>query len=297
MLCLFTAPHWCIINIIRIIVLLASISCPHCQCVWRAVTRDSRYSWHWSAATVTYISAAHIHHQCLQQAPTHSRQWHHGDALQPPLTLDTRQWKSFVGYWVSLPCTWKHFKRKKRKSLKRPWKLPTEFYRSTNIVHTMHQATNPGDEEDHGNTCFTVSFDGTWQKRGHASMQGMAALINVVTGLVVDYEVLFCCSCKKAQLGADSHAFTAWYGEHQDDYFINYHGSLNTMEVEAAKCLLGQSVQKTDWYTQGCLVMLTPKAFQLSSSWSHMAWMLRLSDKSVWTMHTSVWAQHFSKCR
>ena len=68
---------------------------------------------------------------------------------------------------------------------------------------------------------------------------GVAAVVDVVTGLVVDYEVLsmYChsCSCKKAQLGADSPAFTAWYAEHQNDCSINYHGSSNAMEVEAAK--------------------------------------------------------------
>ena len=120
-----------------------------------------------------------------------------------------------------------------------------------------HRATNPGNEEDHGNTCITVSFDGTWQKRGHASMHGVAAVIDVVTGLVVDYEVLlmYChsCSCKKAQLGADSPAFTAWFVDHQDNCSINYHGSSNAMEVEAAKRLWGRSVQTNGLMYTGML--------------------------------------------
>ena len=33
---------------------------------------------------------------------------------------------------------------------------------------------------------ITVSFDGTWQKRGHTSMCGVAAVRDVYTGLVVD---------------------------------------------------------------------------------------------------------------
>ena len=33
--------------------------------------------------------------------------------------------------------------------------------------------------------CITVSFDGSWHKRGHASMYGFASMIDVLTGLVV----------------------------------------------------------------------------------------------------------------
>ena len=130
----------------------------------------------------------------------------------------------------------------------------------------MHQATNPGDEEDHGNTSITVSFDGTWQKQSHASMHGVAAVIDVVTGLVVDFEVLsmYChsCSCKKPQLGADSPAFTAWYAEHKDNCSINYHGSSNAMEVEAAKHLWAWSVQTNGLMYTGMLGDGDSKAYQ-----------------------------------
>ena len=39
---------------------------------------------------------------------------------------------------------------------------------------------------------ITVSFDVSWHKRGHTSMNGVAAVIDVLTGLVivVDYVVL-----------------------------------------------------------------------------------------------------------
>ena len=48
-------------------------------------------------------------------------------------------------------------------------------------------------------------------RRGHTSMYGVAAVIDVLPGLVVDYVVVFkychACSTKKTTLGAESEAF------------------------------------------------------------------------------------------
>lgn len=35
-----------------------------------------------------------------------------------------------------------------------------------------------------------VSYDSTWQKHGHTSLYGIGIVIEVVTGLVVDLEIL-----------------------------------------------------------------------------------------------------------
>ena len=63
--------------------------------------------------------------------------------------------------------------------------------------------------------CITVSFDGSWHNRGHTSRYGVAAVIDVLTGLVVDYVVLskyfHACSMKKTVLGEMSEAFHTWY--------------------------------------------------------------------------------------
>ena len=138
---------------------------------------------------------------------------------------------------------------------------------SAEVVRAMHQATNPGDEEeDEGSIRITVSFDGTWQNQGHTLMHGVAAVIDVMTGLVVDYEVLsmYChsCSCKKAEFGADSPAFTAWYAEHRSDCSVNYHGSSNAMEVEAAKRLWERSVRNYGLMYTWMLGVGDSKAYQ-----------------------------------
>ncbi|GFO03883.1 hypothetical protein PoB_003038800 [Plakobranchus ocellatus] len=41
-----------------------------------------------------------------------------------------------------------------------------------------------------GDMDLTVSFDGSWQKRGHTSKHGIAAVIEATTGLIIDYHVM-----------------------------------------------------------------------------------------------------------
>lgn len=44
---------------------------------------------------------------------------------------------------------------------------------------------------------ISVSFDGTWHKRGFTSKYGIGVCIDVLTGLVIDFEVLssYCHAC------------------------------------------------------------------------------------------------------
>ena len=66
-----------------------------------------------------------------------------------------------------------------------------QFFRRCNFTYALPQE------------CTTVSFDGSWQKRGHTSLYGLATVIDVLTGLVLDYEILskYChvCAIKKAE--------------------------------------------------------------------------------------------------
>ena len=113
------------------------------------------------------------------------------------------------------------------------------------VVRAMHCDLNPDFPSDQP-VPITVSFDGTWHKRGHMSMHGVAAVIEVMTGLVVDYIVLstYChsCSLKRHEFRDDPASFDTWHAEHVDDCSINFHGSSNAMEVEAAKQLWSRSV-------------------------------------------------------
>ena len=73
------------------------------------------------------------------------------------------------------------------------------LWKSAAFVHDMNLMLDP---DFKGPVPITVSFDGTWQKQDHTSMYGVATVIEVVTGLVVDYALLstYCHSCNLKQL-------------------------------------------------------------------------------------------------
>lgn len=59
------------------------------------------------------------------------------------------------------------------------------------------------------------SYDGTWHKRGHTSMYGVGIAIDILTGLVVDFEVLskYCHMCVHGAAELDSYSpeFHIWH--------------------------------------------------------------------------------------
>ena len=56
-----------------------------------------------------------------------------------------------------------------------------------------------------------VSYDGSWHKRGHSSHTGIGVVIDLLTGLPIDYEILsnFCQQCQLAQSSEDE-IFDDW---------------------------------------------------------------------------------------
>ena len=100
---------------------------------------------------------------------------------------------------------------------------------------------------------LTVSYDGSWMKRGHTSAYGIGCVIDTVTGLVLDLTVLssYCqaCSCAKARFGgSDTAKFQAWLRSH-NDCNRNYDGLADGMEVTAAEILWNRSLEKGFRYT------------------------------------------------
>ena len=101
---------------------------------------------------------------------------------------------------------------------------------------------------------LTVSYDGSWMKRGHNSAYGIGCVIDTVTGLVLDLTVLssYCqaCSCAKARFGgSDTAKFHAWFRSHENDCNKNYTGAAGGMEVTAAEIMWGRSEFKGFRYT------------------------------------------------
>ncbi|XP_054260040.1 uncharacterized protein LOC128984722 [Macrosteles quadrilineatus] len=90
-----------------------------------------------------------------------------------------------------------------------------------------------------------VSYDGAWQKRGFTSKYGVGCVIEVVTGLVIDYVVLskYCriCQRKISELGRNSPQFNEWFAIHKPKCQANFDGSSPAMETEAAAILWKRS--------------------------------------------------------
>lgn len=65
---------------------------------------------------------------------------------------------------------------------------------------------------------ISVSYDASWQKRGHTSNYAVGCVIDVVTGYVIDYHVLskFChdCAIKKNDFGENSAEYYVWHEGH-----------------------------------------------------------------------------------
>ena len=85
-----------------------------------------------------------------------------------------------------------------------------------------------------------VTYDGTWQKRGFSSLYGVGICIDIMTGLVIDYELMskYCQSCKnKKAEGCSEEQWTHWMEQYEADCHINHRGSSKAMEQEAAKII------------------------------------------------------------
>lgn len=98
---------------------------------------------------------------------------------------------------------------------------------------------------------IAVSYDGTWPKRGHSSHIGASFIIEIETGLVIDFETMcnFCriCSSKKKSLSAED--FDIWKEKHQRLCHKNFDGQATTMETVAATRLWQRSISYKLRYT------------------------------------------------
>ena len=82
-----------------------------------------------------------------------------------------------------------------------------------------------------------VTYDGTWHRRGHVSKYGVGIVIDMLTNLVVDFEILskYChmCTITAAELDPDSPEYNIWFETHKssEECNVNYEGASGSMEV------------------------------------------------------------------
>ncbi|GFW32912.1 uncharacterized protein TNCV_1774771 [Trichonephila clavipes] len=129
---------------------------------------------------------------------------------------------------------------------------------SENIFAEIHREIKNVYENGAEITDLSVSFDGTWLTRGHTSLIGVGCVIDMLTGYVVDFEVMskVCrhCSVAKNKLGQSSAEFSIWYEGHRSECDINHLGSSTSMEMEAALTLWKRSTSLGFRYiTEECI--------------------------------------------
>ena len=88
-----------------------------------------------------------------------------------------------------------------------------------------------------GTTDIGVSVDGTWQKRGIASLNGVVAAVSTTNFKIVDVETSRnCrgCANKETLSKENKELYYAWKENHQAYCQANYSGSAPGMETEGA---------------------------------------------------------------
>ncbi|GFX88535.1 uncharacterized protein TNCV_2659461 [Trichonephila clavipes] len=95
-----------------------------------------------------------------------------------------------------------------------------------------------GSKNDKDIVNIGMSYDGSWLTRGHTLNIGVGCVIDLLTGFVIDYEVMSkrCGECEQTKfaLEEDSTDFRIWYEGHQDVCSATHVGSSGAMEVNAA---------------------------------------------------------------
>lgn len=87
-------------------------------------------------------------------------------------------------------------------------------------------------ECDGENRDISAAFDGTWQKRGHQSLNGVISATCIETGKVIDVSILTKhCLCPNKE-------------NHSDTCTANYQGSSGGMEVAGIKEIFAHSIEK-----------------------------------------------------
>jgi len=91
---------------------------------------------------------------------------------------------------------------------------------------------------------IVASFDGSWQRRGYASLNGIVSCIERTNEKVVDIEVKTkkCMSCTFWDKKKDSPHYQAWKDNHV--CYISHKGSASSLETSGTVAIFKRSVEK-----------------------------------------------------
>lgn len=91
-----------------------------------------------------------------------------------------------------------------------------------------------------GSTDLAIAIDGTWQRRGYSSLNGVVAASSIETGKIIDVHCLskYCHGCV---LSNDDDKKTE---NHEKECELNYEGHSGGMEVKGAQAIFSNSLMK-----------------------------------------------------
>ena len=91
---------------------------------------------------------------------------------------------------------------------------------------------------------FTISTDGAWQRRGHASLNGIITVVSIDNAKCIDYVVLTkkCKQCQWWGTRKDNIEYSAFVAEH--DCPINHKGSASSMEPAGVLTCFERSIER-----------------------------------------------------
>ena len=105
-----------------------------------------------------------------------------------------------------------------------------------------------------------ISVDGSWQKRGYTSLNGVITAISINNGKIVDLEVhnRYCIQCdiQHRLLKANLESLNAWKGSHKNICKLNNEGTAPAKEAVGVQRIFERSIEErgvryTDYYGDG----------------------------------------------
>lgn len=128
---------------------------------------------------------------------------------------------------------------------------PTKFTKFNAILNnsikecaeiSMQDAVKEAVLENEGSTDLTVALDGSWQKRGHTSANGIVSATSIDTGKIIDVEPLtkYCQKCANMKNCEEK------LNQHKDsgECKSNYIGVSGGMEASGAVTIFNRSLEK-----------------------------------------------------